>query len=104
MKTRYEYDLYYPTTSASGSRSLDTFARLKERLTEFFGGITDFHHRSEGAWKFGGVTYHDEVILLRVLATDRRGARAFLGQLKQELESTLKEEEILIIERQVHSF
>jgi hypothetical protein len=78
--------------------------RLKERLTEFFGGITDFHHRSEGAWKFGGVTYHDEVILLRVLGKDQARARTFLRDVKQELEASLNEEQVLIIEREVHSF
>jgi hypothetical protein len=103
MKSLYEYDLYYPMTSASGARSTAVFQQLKERLTEFFGGITDFHHRSEGAWKFGGVTYHDEVVLLRVLGQDRAKARAFLREVKLELESSLKEEQVLIIEREVHS-
>jgi hypothetical protein len=91
-------------TSASGEHSGAIFQRLKERLTEFFGGLTDFHHRSEGAWKFGGVTYHDEVVLLRVLGEDRAKARAFLRQLKLELEASLNEEQVLIIEREVHSF
>ena len=104
MKALYEYDIYYPTTSASGPHSVAMLQRLKERLTEFFGGITDFHHRSEGAWKFGGVTYHDEVILLRVLGQDQARARTFLRDVKQELEASLNEEQVLIIEREVHSF
>ena len=104
MKALYEYDIYYPTTSASGPQSVAMLQRLKERLTEFFGGITDFHHRSEGAWKFGGVTYHDEVILLRVLGKDQARARTFLRDVKQELEASLNEEQVLIIEREVHSF
>ena len=104
MKALYEYDLYYPMSSASGPHSAAIFRRLKERLTEFFGGITDFHHRSEGAWKFGGVTYHDEVVLLRVLGQDPARARTFLREVKQELEARLKEEQVLIIEREVRAF
>lgn len=104
MKTVYEYDLYYPVTSATGQHSAAIFQRLKEGLTEFFGGLTDFHHRSEGAWKFGGVTYHDEVVLLRMLGQDQEKARTFLTQLKHELEASLNEEQVLIIEREVHSF
>jgi hypothetical protein len=104
MKVLYEYDLYYPMTSAAGPRSAAMFQRLKQRLTEFFGGITDFHHRNEGAWKFGGVTYHDEVILLRVLGQDQGKARTFFSELKQELETSLQEEQVLIIEREVRSF
>lgn len=105
MKTLYEYDLYYPLTSESGERSSTaTLDDTKKRLTEFFSGLTDFSHRSEGSWKFGGVTYRDEIILLRVLATDRDAARKFLEDVQAELESSLKEETILIIERQVQSF
>jgi hypothetical protein len=104
MKTLYEYDLYYPTTNASGERSAErTLDHLKERLTEFFGGLTDFRHRSDGTWKFGGVTYHDEVILLRMLAEDSASARACLAEMKRDLEDALKEEQILIIEREVRS-
>ena len=105
MKTLYEYDLYYPTTNSTGARSPEAvLEQLKQRLTDFFGGLTDFRHRSDGLWKFGGVTYHDEVILLRVLADDSVKARAFLASLKRDLEAALKEEQILIIEREVQSF
>ena len=104
MNTLYEYDLYYPLTSESGERSSDaTFDDTKKRLTEFFGGLTDFRHRSEGSWKFGGVTYRDEIVLLRMLASDRNAAREFLARLQTDLESSLKEEKILIIEREVLS-
>ena len=104
MNTLYEYDLYYPLTQQSGERSPEaTFDTTKKQLTEFFGGLTDFRHRSEGAWKFGGVTYRDEIILLRMLASDRQAAREFLTKMQSELESSLGEEHILIIEREVRS-
>ena len=104
MNTLYEYDLYYPLTSESGDRSsAATFDNTKERLTEFFGGLTDFRHRSEGSWKFGGVNYRDEIILLRMLGSARKAAREFLGKLQAQLESSLNEQRILIIEREVQS-
>ena len=104
MNTLYEYELYYPLTSESGERSsVATFDATKKRLTEFFGGLTDFRHRSEGSWKFGGVTYRDEIILLRMLTSDRDAAREFLTKLQAELEGSLSEEKILIIEREVQS-
>lgn len=105
VRTIYEYDLYFP--SVSGERagtSTEVFDDLKVRLTDFFGGLTDFRHRSEGAWKFGGITYQDEVILLRMLGKDRDAARAFLQSIRLELQSKLHEAEILIVEREVQAF
>jgi hypothetical protein len=102
MKRVYEYDLYFPLSNEHGTRAADdVFNETKRRLTEYFGGLTDFHHRSEGSWKFGGLTYYDEVVLLRVLSERRDDARAFLDFIKRELAAALGEKEILVIEREV---
>jgi hypothetical protein len=102
MPATFEYDLYFPFVNEAGVRATqEVFGQAKQRLTDFFGGLTDFHHRSEGAWKFGGVTYHDEVVLLRMLSDDRDRAREFLRALQRELETALDQQEILVIEREV---
>jgi hypothetical protein len=102
MTSTYEYDLYFPFVNKAGLRAADkVFNDTKRRLTEFFGGLTDFQHRSEGTWQYGGVTYYDEVVLLRMLTDERDRAREFLGSIQRELESTLDQQEILVIERQV---
>jgi hypothetical protein len=102
MPRSYEYDLYFPFVNEAGVRAADKVLEdTKHRLTEFFGGLTDFHHRSEGSWKYGGVTYHDEVVLLRMLCDDRERAREFLHGIQQELESLLDQQAILIIEREI---
>jgi hypothetical protein len=101
MPPTYEYDLYFPFVNESGVRADEAFSEAKQRLTEFFGGLTDFHHRSEGEWKFGGMTYHDEVVLLRMLSDERDQAREFLRALQRELQTALDQQEILIIEREV---
>lgn len=98
MRALFEYDLYFPI---AGERANVELARVKKQLTEAFGGLTDFHHRSEGAWKMGGVTMRDEVILLRVLADRRESARNILRRIASELEKSLAQEEILIVEREV---
>lgn len=98
MRALFEYDLYFPMTGERAAGELD---RVKRVLTEFFGGLTDFRHRSEGAWKMGGVTFHDEVVLLRVLGDDRTPARECLQQIARELAASLQQEEILIVEREV---
>jgi hypothetical protein len=98
MRSLFEYDLYFPLL---GEHGLAELTRIKKELTEIFGGLTDFRHRSEGAWKMGGVTLHDEVILLRVLGDDRERARATLQRMGLELQQSLDQEAILIIEREV---
>ena len=98
----HEYDLYFPFVNEAGVRATDkVFSDIKARLTEFFGGLTDFHHRGDGAWKYAGVTYHDEVVLLRMLSDEPDRARKFLRAIQHELASVLDQEEILIIEREV---
>jgi hypothetical protein len=49
-----------------------------------------------------GITYHDEIVIYRVLSNSR-GARRFLSQLKQRLKAQFRQEEILIIERDVRT-
>jgi hypothetical protein len=102
MTHTYEYDLYFPFVNETGARAADeVLDHLKQRLIDFFGGLTDFHHRSEGTWKYGGVTYYDEVVLLRMLSDERDRAREFLRAMQRELELGLNQKEILIIEREV---
>jgi hypothetical protein len=102
MPQSYEYDLYFPFVNKAGVRAADqVFDDTKQKLTEFFGGLTDFKHRTEGRWTFGGVTYFDDVVLLRMLADEPTRAREFLRTIQRELASTLEQQEILVIERTV---
>lgn len=96
-----EYDLYVPLTHHDGS-PIEPYklVQLRERLRERFGGLTFFPQRNEGFWTFGGVTYRDEIVIYRIL-TDDLGARRFLEELKQQLTHDLKQEEVLIVEKDV---
>ncbi|MBW3597795.1 MAG: hypothetical protein KY475_11030, partial [Planctomycetes bacterium] len=97
-----EYDLFIPLTYNDGSpiepRKLQD---LLHRLLEQFGGVTLFPQPNEGYWTMGDVTYRDEIVIFRVLASKPRVARRFLSRLKQELKIDLKQEELLIVERDV---
>jgi len=48
-----------------------------------------------------GVTYKDEIVIFRVVTARRARARRYFKDLKDELKRRLKQEEILIIERDV---
>ena len=96
-----EYDIFIPLTYHDGQavegRKL---VRLRERLLEEFGGVTFFPQSNEGFWTFGDVTYRDQIVIYRVFATKTRSARRFLLTLKEELKKDLRQEEILIVERE----
>ena len=47
----------------------------------------------------GNVTFRDEIVIFRVLSTKVRVARRFFRQLKAELKQELRQEEILIVEK-----
>jgi hypothetical protein len=49
----------------------------------------------------GDVTYRDEIVIYRVIATKSRAARRFLASLKEDLKKSFRQEEILIVERDV---
>ncbi|MEA3207473.1 MAG: hypothetical protein QOE70_530 [Chthoniobacter sp.] len=73
--------------------------RIKDKLAKTFGGYTHLTQRSEGAWRMGGVTFRDEVTIVRVL--DDGSANFEMPAFKKSIEVALKQEEVLIISRAV---
>jgi hypothetical protein len=101
---KYEYDLFLPLYLNDGRPiPLSHHRSLQDRLIEEFDGLTVFPQPNEGFWRMGEVTFRDEIIILRVVTSNRRSARRFLRHLKEELKRDLAQEEILIIERDVNT-
>jgi hypothetical protein len=99
-----EYDIFIPLAYNDGSRvEARKFQELQKRLLEHFDGLTFFPQPNKGFWKMGNVTYRDEIIIYRVLSTKERTARRYLSQLKEQLKREFRQEEILIIERDVET-
>jgi hypothetical protein len=97
-----EYDFYLPLHYNDGSPiEGDKIAGLQRRLREHFGGLTFFPQSNEGSWKYGQVTFHEKIVILRVLAEKGRQTREFFRLLKGELKRELRQEDILIVERRV---
>lgn len=74
----------------------DAFARVREELTERFGGVTA-HLRSpaEGAWRDpeGGVD-RDDVVILEVMADELD--RGWWAQYRAELEERFRQDEVVV--------
>ena len=77
------------------------FQELQSRLLEQFDGLTYFPQANQGFWKFGNITYRDEIVIYRVISQDSAASREYLGKLKENLKREFQQLEILIIEREV---
>lgn len=96
----HEYEIYLPTTHNDGTPvDAAKIQQIKETLVRAFGGYTHLNHRSEGAWRMGGVTFHDEVTIVRVI--DDGTAEFGMSAFKKSIETALQQEAVLIISRQV---
>jgi hypothetical protein len=99
-----EYDLFIPLYYNDGAAIEPRKLRdLQDRLLNEFGGLTFFPQPNEGFWKMGDVTFRDEILVFRVIASRVRSARRFLTKLKNELKQEFQQEEILIVERDVRT-
>ena len=76
---------------------------IGEQLLKQFTGLTFFPQPNQGFWKMGDVTFRDQVVVFRVLTKQTRRARRFFAQFKEQLKKDLKQEEILIVERDVET-
>lgn len=98
----HEYDLYVPLSSNRGMPIPPVrLKRLKRRLIKRFGGLTHFPQRNEGFWKLGAVTFRDEVVILRVLSAEEDHADKFWQALKKDLKRQWRQQEILIVVREI---
>ena len=99
-----EYDLFVPLRYNDGTPIESVkFQILQARLLEYFNGVTFFPQASQGLWKAGDVTYRDEIVIYRVVTSNVRSARQFLKRLKEELKTAFRQQEILIVERDVET-
>ena len=97
-----EFEIYVPLAYNDGSPVEPAkIERIGEDLLEQFGGLTYFPQPNKGFWRMGDVTFRDEIVIFRVLASNARSARRFLRQLKERLKKELDQEQILIVERDV---
>ena len=97
-----EYDIFIPLYYNDGTPiEAAKFQNLQALLLERFEGLTYFPQPNQGFWKFGDMTYRDEIVIYRVLSQNSVTSRDFLANLKEQLRRQFQQEEILIIEREV---
>jgi hypothetical protein len=71
-----EYDVFVPLNYNDGRRvEGEKLQRLQEELLNRFQGLTFFPQPNTGFWKMGDVTYRDEIVIYRVIASADEDAR-----------------------------
>lgn len=97
-----EYDIFIPLYYNDGTPIEPAkFQDLQARLLERFEGLTYFPQPNQGFWKFGGMTYRDEIVIYRVIGQNPAESREYLVRLKEQLKQQFQQEEILIVEREI---
>lgn len=97
-----EYEIFLPTSAKSEVPfPTDYFAKLKQKLTDFFGGVTIGLHRNEGIWRVGSQVVRDEIQMWKVLSTRGVAGDVFISDLKKQIERDLQEEVILVVRREL---
>jgi hypothetical protein len=95
-----EYEIYFPSARNDGTRvDASAVEGFKAILTQAFGGYTHLRQRGEGAWRLGGVTFYDEVTIVRVIDEGRR--EFDMSAFKRMVEAKLNQETVLIVSREV---
>jgi hypothetical protein len=95
-----EFEIYVPSRQNDGTLvELAEIESIKGTLMKAFGGYTHLQQRSKGAWKMAGTTFHDDVTIIRVL--DDGSADFDMPKFKKSLERSLKQDTVLIVEREV---
>ena len=97
-----EYDIFIPLFYNNGSPIEPAkFQELQAGLLERFEGLTYFPQANQGFWKFGNITYRDEIVIYRVISQNPAASREYLSKLKERLKQEFQQLDILIIEREV---
>lgn len=95
-----EYDIYLPLTDPQGEPIPErALQNIKNTLLRAFGGYTELTQGISGAWEMGGVEFHDQICIVRVLKDDE-GSFDMWG-FKEQIATLLKQDQVLIISRQV---
>lgn len=95
-----EFEIYVPSRQNDGTLvELAELESIKGTLIKAFGGYTHLQQRSRGAWRMAGITFHDDVTIMRVI--DDGSADFDMPKFKKTLERSLKQDTVLIVEREV---
>jgi len=97
-----EYDIVLPLYYNDGTPiELAKFQDLAKVLIADFGGVTFFPQSSEGWRKKGEEFFQDKNVLFRVLGRKNQDPKRAFARLKGKIKADFRQEEVLIVQREV---
>jgi hypothetical protein len=94
-----QYKIYLPLNYNDGKRvPQKQIDAVRDRLADRFGGTTvsPLSAPYQGPWKYGGVEYVDNIVIMEVITDGDDPAERFFRNLKEELKRELHQVAILI--------
>ena len=97
-----EYDIFVPLYYNDG-RPIEAkkFQALQKWILQRFDGATFFPQPNKGLWRMGNVVYEDEIVIYRIFTDRSMATKRFFKKLKEKLKLAFKQEEVLIVVRNV---
>ena len=91
-------EIFLPLRGNDGSPfPPDKLARVRDKLTEKFGGVTAFSRTpAEGTNRSGGEIQHDDIVVLEVMTEQLD--RSWWAEFRRKLEGDFSQEEIVVRE------
>ena len=94
-----KYEIYLPLKYNDGKEiEPEKIKRVREELITVFGAptVSSLSAPYQGSWKYGGVTFIDDIIKIEIITTDDRKTQNFFRAFKERLKRLLKQIDILI--------
>ncbi len=94
-----KYEIYLPPKYNDGKEiEPEKIKRIREELIAVFGALTvsSLSAPYQGTWKYGGVTFIDDVIKIEIITAEDRKPEKFLKGFKERLKRLLRQIDILI--------
>ncbi len=94
-----KYEIYLPLKYNDGKEiEPGKIKQAREELIAVFGALTvsSLSVPYQGSWKYGGVTFIDDIIKIEIITADDKKAEKFFRGFKEHLKRFLKQIDILI--------
>lgn len=101
-----KYEIYLPLKYNDGREiEAEKFKQIREELVAFFGALTVSSQTApyQGTWKYGGVSFIDDVIKIEIIASSDRRTQKFLKDFKLRLKIVLDQIDILITSQDIRT-
>ena len=100
-----KYEIYLPLKYNDGRKiEAEKIKQIREELVSVFGARTVSSQSApyQGAWKYGGVDFIEDIIKIEIIAGADRKTQKFFRDFKEGLKLRLQQVDVLITTQDIH--